>query len=203
MNEDVPDLEVYIADLWPSLLREEPTSFDLDFVEYRKWNILFQDKTDYDQKVANIVTDYRDLVKQLIDLANRRGASHEVGTILKQYAHSEKRSGQKRKYEDLLVGRFRLTKVVRIDRKDSGNEVFDMIFDYSSTSIENLMRDGYCDALTTIGIQSMREGIMAIKSKTKNQGDKSLEEIEDQVQQIENSIKLCLIFIAPILLIGF
>jgi hypothetical protein len=106
----------------------------------------------------------------------------------KQY---EKRSGQKRKYEDLLVGRFRLTKVVRIDRKDSGDEVFGMIFDYSSTSIENLMRDGYCDALTTVGIHSIREGLMTIKSKTKNlKGDKSLEEIQDQVLQIENAIKV-------------
>ena len=43
----VPDLEVYIADLWPSLLKEEPTSFDLDFVDNRKWNIIFNDKTDY------------------------------------------------------------------------------------------------------------------------------------------------------------
>jgi hypothetical protein len=188
-EEDVPDLEVYIADLWPSLLKEKPTSFDLDFVEYRKWNILFQDKTDYDQKVANVVTDYNDMIKQLIDLAYRKDASDEVNTILNKYAHSEKRNGQTRKYKDLLGGRFRLTKVVRIDRKDSGNEVFDMIFDYSSTSIENLMREGYCDALTTIGINSIREGIMALKSKTKNlKDDKSLQEIQDQVQQIENGI---------------
>jgi NTE family protein len=190
-EDDVPDLEVYIADLWPSPLKEEPTSFDLDFVEYRKWNIIFQDKTDYDQKVANVVTDYNDLVKQLITLANRRGASDEVGNILEKYAHSEKRNGQTRKYKDLLGGRFGLTKVVRIDRKDSGNEVFDMIFDYSSTSIENLMKVGYCDALTTIGIQSIREGLMAIKSKTESlNDDKNLEDLEIHVQQIREAIKV-------------
>jgi NTE family protein len=93
-KEDVPDLEVYIADLWPSELKEKPTSFDLDFVEYRKWNIIFEDKTDYDQKVANVVTDYNDLVKQLIGLANRKGASDEVRAILEKYACSEKRNGK-------------------------------------------------------------------------------------------------------------
>jgi NTE family protein len=189
-KEDVPDLEVYIADLWPSPLKEAPTSFDLDFVEYRKWNIIFQDKTDYDQKVANVVTDYNDLVEQLISLADRKGASHEVHDILEKYARSEKRNGKTRKYKDLLEGRFRLSKVVRIDRKDSGNEVFDMIFDYSSTSIENLMRDGYCDAMTTIAVQSIREGLMRIKSKTASfDEEKNLEDLESHVQEIEKAIK--------------
>lgn len=53
-KDDVPNLEIYIADLWPSELKEEPTSFDLDFVENRKWNILFSDKTDYDEQVARL-----------------------------------------------------------------------------------------------------------------------------------------------------
>jgi hypothetical protein len=80
-----------------------------------------------------------------------------------------------------------LTKVVRIDRKDDGNEVFDSLFDYSRTTIENLMRDGYCDALTTIGIQIIREGLMAIKSKTGSlEDDKKgrLKDLERHIQQI-------------------
>ena len=175
----VPDLEVYIADLWPSLLKEEPTSFDLDFVDNRKWNIIFNDKTDYDEQVANVVTDLTDVVRQLSNLARIKGAStDEIKSILKKPALSEKRNGQARSYDDLLRGRFRLTKVVRIDRKDDGNEVFDMLFDYSSTSIENLMRDGCRDAY----IQLLREGIKAIKSKTGNQDDKSL---ESYIQEIE------------------
>ena len=42
----MPHLEIYIADLWPSQLNEEPISFDLDFVEDRKRDILLGDKTD-------------------------------------------------------------------------------------------------------------------------------------------------------------
>jgi hypothetical protein len=65
---------VYIADLWPSELKEKPISFDRDFVENRKWGILFGDKTDYDEQVASFVTDYIDLAKQLKNLAQRSGA---------------------------------------------------------------------------------------------------------------------------------
>ena len=52
-ENDVPDLEMYIADLWPSELKENPISFDRDFVENRKWDLLLGDKTDYDEQVAN------------------------------------------------------------------------------------------------------------------------------------------------------
>ncbi len=45
---------MYIADLWPSELKEKPISFDRDFVENRKWDIIFGDKTDYDEQVANL-----------------------------------------------------------------------------------------------------------------------------------------------------
>ena len=50
-----------------------------------------------------------------------------------------------------LGGRFRLTKVVRIDHKDDGNDVANKIFDYSHTTIENLMEDGYRDASIHMG----------------------------------------------------
>lgn len=183
----VPDLEVYIADLWPSLLKEEPTSFDLDFVDNRKWNIIFNDKTDYDEQVANVVTDFTDVVRQLSNLARKKGASNdEIDNILKKPALSEKRNGQARSYNDLLGGRFRLVNVIRIDRKDDGNEVFDMLFDYSSTSIENLMRDGYRDA----HIQLINEGLMAIKRKIGNGDDKILVKLEGHVQEIETRIKV-------------
>ena len=68
-------------------------------------------------------------------------------------------------YKSLLEGRFRLTKVVRIDHKDDGNEVANKIYDYSRTTIENLMKDGYCDTLTHMGIQSIKDGIIKIASK--------------------------------------
>ena len=94
-EDDVPDLEVYIADLWPSELKEEPLSFDHDFVENRKLNIIFSDKTHYDEQVAEVVSDYIDLAKELKNLAERNGASEkEINHILEKHGGSKNRKGQ-------------------------------------------------------------------------------------------------------------
>ncbi len=61
------------ADLWPSETKEDPISFDDDFVEDRKWDLIFGDKTDYDEQVANVVTDYVDFTKQLKESSQNKG----------------------------------------------------------------------------------------------------------------------------------
>jgi NTE family protein len=48
-ENDVPNLEVYIADLWPSELKEDPISFDRNFIQHRQWDLILGDKTDYDE----------------------------------------------------------------------------------------------------------------------------------------------------------
>jgi len=201
LENDVPDLEIYISDLWPSELKEKPISFDRDFVENRKWGIIFGDRTDYDEQVANFVTDYVDLVKQLKGLAERKGAStNELNDILERYATSKNTIGQTRRYIDLLGGRFRLTKVVRIDRKDYGNDVADNVFDYSQKTVEGLMEDGYRDALIQMDLQAMKDEFLKLENKFvrlngKDEVDKKgkdmekLKLLELAFQQIQQSVK--------------
>ena len=57
--------------------------------------------------------------------------------VLGKDASSKNTKGVTRKYKELLGGRFRLTKVVRIDHKDDGNNVAGKIFDYSRSTIES------------------------------------------------------------------
>jgi len=198
-ENDVPDLEVYIADLWPSELKEEPISFDHDFVENRKLNIIFSDKTHYDEQVAEVVSDYIDLAKKLKNLAERSGApEEEIKSILEKHGRSKGRKGKIRMYNDLLGGRFRLTKVVRIDHKDDGNEVANKIYDYSYTTIEKLMKDGYYDTLNQIGVQSIKDGIIKIDNKNGTSIDdddnspiqRHIQRLEDILQQIQKSITM-------------
>ena len=192
-ENDVPDLEVYIADLWPSELKEEPISFDHDFVENRKLNIIFSDKTHYDEQVAEVVSDYIDLAKKLKNLAERSGASEkEINYIFKKHGRSKSRKGKIRMYNKLLGGRFRLTKVVRIDHKDDGNEVANKIYDYSYTTIEKLMKDGYYDAINQMGIQSIKDGIIKIDNKngTSDDGDSHVQRLEERLQQIQKRTKM-------------
>ena len=70
--------------------------------------------------------------------------------------------GKTRRFRGLLEGRFRLTKVVRIDHKDDGNEVNDKVFDYSYKTIEELMEVGYQDASMQIDMQRMKDGVMKL-----------------------------------------
>jgi predicted acylesterase/phospholipase RssA len=191
-EDDVPDLEVYIADLWPSELKEAPISFDNDFVENRKLNLIFSDKTHYDEQVAEVVTDYIDLAKKLKNLAERSGASKdEIDHTLAERTHSKNRKGQTRMYKSLLEGRFRVSKVVRIDHRDDGNEVANKIYDYSSKTIESLMKDGYCDALYEMGIQSIKDAIIKMNYKNGTGiDDNHIQELEQRLQQIQKSTKM-------------
>jgi predicted acylesterase/phospholipase RssA len=197
----VPDLEIYIADLWPSELKEYPISFDRDFVENKKWNLILDGKTDYDEQVASVVTDYVDLTRRLKNLAERKGAStEEINHILNSYATSINTVGKRRRYGALLEGRFRLTKVVHVDRMDDENEVNDKVFDYSYRTIEELMNVGYHDALVQMDIQQIKDGVMELAKRnsyrdmkeggSKNNNNHQIQELEESVYQIQEGMKV-------------
>jgi NTE family protein len=69
----VLNLEVYIIDVWPT--KEENLPIDHDGVMDRNYDYLLSDKTHYDEKVANIVSDYVTIVKELIRLAKSKKIS--------------------------------------------------------------------------------------------------------------------------------
>ena len=69
--------------MWPSELKENPISFDHDFVENRKLDLILGDKTDYDEQVADVVSDYVNLFRKLDNLAVQNGVSpKEIDGIL-------------------------------------------------------------------------------------------------------------------------
>jgi NTE family protein len=188
-EDDVPDLEIYIADLWPSELKENPISFDKDFVENRKLDLTLGDKTDYDEQVANFVTDYVNLARRLKNLAIQKGASKEVDDILNSPAISIDTKGKTRKNRDLLQGRFRIRKVVHIDRKDDGNEIHDKVFDYSYKTVEELMKTGYHDAILQIDIQQVKDGVIELATRNGGWDNVYIQDIEESLNQIEEMIK--------------
>ena len=61
-------LEVYIIDIWPSV-DGYPVPSDLDGIRDRKNDLTYQDMTPYDEKVANLVSDYINFVSILQELA--------------------------------------------------------------------------------------------------------------------------------------
>ncbi|AIC14361.1 patatin-like phospholipase family protein [Nitrososphaera viennensis] len=149
----VPDLEVYIVDLYPTVEKDDFPK-DPDGIQNRVGDILYHDKTKYDQKIANLVTDYIDLANKLIKIAIEQARSKDaVETEIRNFlgaadAKSKKRDGRDRKYGDLLGGRFDVEKVVRIElAADDKNDIYGKAFDFSSDTITQLMEKGYSDAL--------------------------------------------------------
>lgn len=141
----VPDLEVFIVNLYPSAEKNIPA--EIDEVRDREIDIKFHDRTVYDEKVAHMVTDYVHLAHELIKLAKRKGATQaDVEKILEiPLGYSKGRGGSKRTNKDLLEGRFS-TKVHRFDRQDDQNTIFGKHADFSNTTIEDLMSKGREDA---------------------------------------------------------
>jgi len=68
--EHVPHLEVYIIDLYPTVERnQKDPPKDADSIQDREINIRFHDRTRYDVKVAQMISDYLILHGQLKNLA--------------------------------------------------------------------------------------------------------------------------------------
>ena len=147
-SKKIPDLEVFIVGLWPRRLKDNPVPRDNDFIEDRKWDIIFHDKTLYDEKVINMITDYLDYIdkiKEKIQKKNDTKLLDEIEELDKQYtATSFKRSGKKRKYEDILKDRFRVY-VHRIEREDDTKSISGKYYDFSKKTIEDLMSVGKKD----------------------------------------------------------
>jgi NTE family protein len=153
----VPDFsEVYIVNLWPSEEEEEgvTVSQDRDGQLDRKNDILFHDKTEYDEKVAELVNDYIKLARELLihyvpkdsqtQSSLRRFLEREEGT---SKSRSQKK---KRTYLELLRGGFVLHKVVRIERKDDQDAISEKWADYSSGTISKLYNQGQKDTINSL-----------------------------------------------------
>lgn len=96
--EKIPDLEVYVVDVWPSMEdKKYPIRPDYDSVIDRKKGLTYQDKTPYDEKVANIVSDYFNLTKELLNLAKEKNATpEEINKILDKTGKSLHHTGAKK-----------------------------------------------------------------------------------------------------------
>ena len=155
-DNKIPDLDVYIINVHPSKQDKVPT--DLDGVKDRINDITFMDRNSHhDEMVANLVTDYTDLIDRLKELAKSYSENIETKDIIFQNelerflksveAKTSRVAGENRKYkESLIKGRFRLTKVIRIENESYNDSISGKVGDFTSQSIRNLIEKGKQDA---------------------------------------------------------
>jgi NTE family protein len=162
-KDEIPDLDVYIVNVHPSKQDKVPT--DLDGVKDRLNDITFMDRNShYDETVADLVTDYTDLIDRLKVLAKSYFENkykkdivfqNEFERLLKTIeGKTSGDAGEHRKYkEDLLKGRFRLTKVIRIENDSYKDSISGKVGDFTSQSVRNLLEKGKQDARRVLEVQ--------------------------------------------------
>ena len=80
--ESIPALNIYIADVWPAKISDYPVPSDNDFVTSRKGNLLLMDKTEYEESVTKMITDYKELVEKIIKSIEDQHTQDRIKEIL-------------------------------------------------------------------------------------------------------------------------
>jgi NTE family protein len=179
-----PELEVYIINLHPLAPKDIPQ--DKDLVDDRESDILFHDRTTYDEQVAYAFTDFVDMTRDLVELARANGLSKSVEEILEKKAKEIARIGEYRftTYRDLLYGKPRISKVWRIDRLENAGATFGKVTDFTPSTIRKLIEFGHIDARISIdrdeiifAIEDLvSDGIMSIE-----EGDEIMKEAREVI----------------------
>lgn len=163
----IPSLEVYIVNLWPTKERDFPQE-NHDLLLDRKNDIISHDKTEYDRKVGMLITDYTDLAQKLIDLARKNGvAKQAIIQLLEERARTSQRTGEERKYLDLIKARFEITKTVIIERVDDKDSVSNKWVDLSRLTIDQMIHRGYQEAQMPVDLEFISDNVDRLLAKRK------------------------------------
>ncbi len=162
-NKKIPKLELCIVNLYPSeeTGQQIPSLYDYDLTKDRENDIRFHDKTDYDLKLAKVVTDYHDFVESVgevtidaIEAVKDKNTVAELKNkfidILNKPQSTPTRDNKTRFYYDLLKKRFDIGTTITIQRQDDIDTIANKFLDFSPETIYSLIEQGIYDALYTL-----------------------------------------------------
>jgi NTE family protein len=155
-NPKIPDLEVYIVNVHPSigsLIKED----DHDGVKDRINDLIFSDRNShYEENTFSIATDCVAIIERLKSLAECHMCKDQVHVFQNELelflktteARSKSGKGKTITYNDLLNGMFKLTKVIRIQNHNNNYEdsISGKGADFSSKTIRDLINKGKEDS---------------------------------------------------------
>ena len=146
-KSEVPLLRAFIINVHP--IRQEYLPTNYDGVVDRKNDLTFHDRTLFDERMVVMATDYVTIIKNLIKLAkDNKIREASVDNILQQQALSKNfMTGKHSTYGDLIKNMVSVDLVVRIERKNDIHTIANKTFDFSRATIQQLIKDGYEEAL--------------------------------------------------------
>jgi hypothetical protein len=151
-----------IVNLYPSKETGKlPSLYDYDLTKDRENDIKYHDKTDYDLKLSDVVSDYNDFVKSVgkltIDAIEAVKDKKIIDDLKEEFMHilhtKQRTPGRDKKpryYYDLLQKRFDIETTIKIERQDDVDTIANKAFDFSPETISSLIEDGIYDTLNTI-----------------------------------------------------
>jgi NTE family protein len=146
LKDTVPRLGICVINLHPKKQTEIPT--DRDGVINRNNDITFSDRADQEEALLLLASDYIDLVRALIKVAEEHGVKEDIIKILlNQKTRYHGKYIKPGRFLDIVEGRFQIDDIIQVNRKNDEHTISNKIFDFSVETIKLLFKLGYNDAL--------------------------------------------------------
>jgi len=146
-KSEPPLVRACIVNVHP--IRQDYLPTDYDGVVDRKNDLTYHDRTLFDERMAVMITDYVRIIKSLIKLAkDNKIRETSIDNILQQQALTRSFiTGKHGTYGDLIKNMVSVDLVIRVERKNDIHTISNKTFDFSSATIQQLIKDGYEEAL--------------------------------------------------------
>ena len=149
VRDKVPTLGICVVNVHPT--RQVQIPIDHDGVVNRNNDITFSDRSHRDEEILLLISDYVDLVRDLIKTGKENGVKDDViNELMNRQTKYHSRFLRPRKYKEIVEGTFDIAEIIRIERKNDENTISDKTFDFSYGTIEKLLQNGYEDTMDTI-----------------------------------------------------
>jgi hypothetical protein len=146
LKDGVPRLGICVINLHPKKQTEIPS--DRDGVINRNNDITFSDRTHQEETALLLISDYVDLVRELLKAAEESGVDKNfIANLLNQKTNFHGEFLKPRRFQDILEGRFQIDEIIRVNRENDLDTISNKTFDFSSETIKLLLEQGYNDAL--------------------------------------------------------
>ncbi|HEY7078263.1 MAG TPA: patatin-like phospholipase family protein [Nitrososphaeraceae archaeon] len=141
--DNIPGLKIAIVNLHPH--KQDYLPPDYDGLMDRKNDIAYHDRTRFDEYVAVVMADLQVLSRSLIKMVeNNSQYKEQIQEILHKKCKSFRLENEESMtYGDLIDHIVDVDYVIRFERKNDFDTIYNKTFDFSKTTIDRLIDDGY------------------------------------------------------------
>jgi NTE family protein len=156
LKDKVPTLAIAVINVHPTRQTEIPT--DHDGVVSRNNDITFSDRSHREQEILLLVSDYIDLVRDLIKIAKDNGVKEKIITeLLNQRTKYHGVGLRPRLNREIIEGRFDIEEIYRIERTSDENTISEKTYDFSVGTVSALLKSGYEDTMNFINTEGSKK----------------------------------------------